>query len=201
MTAPDTTYADPAQLAEWMRSAAPGHQAIYARGCGLNPENATVQLVASWRDAREVVTVQKRIEGVLSYLVQRCGAVPVAAGGGRSPKGGQRWPENPAERVLLDYIEGLAADGLPLPVNSAIAEVLGRDCRDLRDKDQVRYRLRQLQAGGWLRIVDVEGAELSAGAQRARRATICRSGAMTAGLVGAGAGRVDGRANGRERAA
>ena len=183
MTGLETTYADPAQLAEWLRAAAPGHQAIYARGCGLNPGNATVQLVYAWRDAGDVVPHQRRADGTINYVVVRKGpaAVPVPA-----RRSGPRAPDNAAEALLLAYIEGLAEDGLPLPVNAAIAEVLGPDCRDLRDRDQVRYRLRQLEAAGWLRIVDVDGQDLPPGAQRARRATICRSGAMTAGLVGAG---------------
>lgn len=199
MTTIETTYADPVQLAEWLRSAAPGHQAIYAKGPGLNPDNATVQLVARWIAARDVLPHMQRVAGVLTYVVKRRGADTAAAPapkacGGRSAR---RWPENAAERALLEYIEGLAADGLPLPTNAAIADVLASDCRDLQDKDQVRYRLRQLQAAGFVTVADVEGSGLTPGTARARRATICDTGAMTAGLVGAGAG----RANDRERVA
>jgi hypothetical protein len=195
----DTTYADPAQLAEWLRTAAPGQQAIYARGCALNPENATVKLVAQWREARDVLTVQRRVNGVLNYVAQRRAQADLAAPAPKGKSGARALPpENAAEAVLLAYIEGLAEDGLPLPTNSAIAEVLGRDCRDLRDRDQVRYRLRQLQAAGFVQVADVEGETLTAGGSqafgRARRATICATGAQTAGLIGANPA-------GRERAA
>ena len=187
MTTIEITYADPAQLAEWLQSAAPGHQAIYARGCAPSADNATVKLVRGWIAAGDVLSVQRRVAGVLNYVAVRRGVT--AAAPAPAPKSRRRWPENAAERALLDYIEGLAADGLPLPVNAAIADVLGRDCRDLQDKDQVRYRLRQLQAAGFVQVADVEGQGLTPGAARARRATICDTGAQTAGLVGAGAGR------------
>jgi hypothetical protein len=188
MTTIETTYADPAQLAEWLQSAAPGHQAIYARGCAPSADNATVKLVRGWIDAGDVLSVQRRVAGVLNYVAVRRGVAAVASPA-LAPKVRRRWPENAAERALLDYIEGLAADGLPLPVNAAIADVLGHDCRDLQDKDQVRYRLRQLQAAGFVAVADVEGVGLTPGAARARRATICDTGAQTAGLVGAGVDR------------
>jgi hypothetical protein len=181
-------YVEQRSIEEWFANAPVGDQVFYAFGPSGVPENPVQKLVNGWEQAGEVMFLPnvKFGPGRWGYRVRRISAKSRRA---PAPKSRRRWPENAAERALLDYIEGLAADGLPLPVNAAIADVLGCDCRDLQDKDQVRYRLRQLQAAGFVQVADVEGQGLTPGAARARRATICDTGAQTAGLVGAGSGR------------
>lgn len=151
MSAPvlGTTYADAAQLAAWFDNARPGQRCVYARGCGLRQDNPAVVLTARWRDAGDAITTQNRLgDADFEYLVTRCesrAAIKARVPANREAKALAL--AGTPEGELLDYVRGLMTDGLPMPVNTAIADELG-----WRDKHQVRYRLNQLQLCGLLTI-------------------------------------------------
>lgn len=144
-----TTYADAAQLAAWFDNARPGQRCVYARGCGLRQDNPAVVLTARWRDAGEAITTQNRLgDADFEYLVTRCesrAAIKARVPANREAKA--RALAGTPEGELLEYVRGLMADGLPMPVNSAVAEELGWG-----DREQVRYRLNKLQLSGLIRI-------------------------------------------------
>lgn len=151
MTAPviATTYADAEQLAAWFDNARPGQRCVYARGCGLRADNAAVLLTAGWREGGDAITTQNRLgEADFEYLVTRCQSRATIAAGvpSRRADKAQAIAGTP-EGELLDYVRGLMADGLPMPVNSAVADELGWG-----DREQVRYRLNKLQLYGLVTI-------------------------------------------------
>lgn len=150
MTNPATaTYADPDQLLEWFERAMPGQRSVYARGCGLRPDNATVRLVSGWREGGTAITAQRRLgDADFEYFVGKCAsreAIKAAVPAGREAKAVAI--RGTPMGVLFDYIRGLIEDGLPMPLNAAIAEEL-----NWRDKHQVRYRLNQLQLSGLIAV-------------------------------------------------
>lgn len=144
-----TTYADADQLAAWFANARPGQRCVYARGCGLRQDNPAVLLTARWRDSGDAITTQNRLgEADFEYLVTRCQSrAAIKAGVPARREAKALTLAGTPDGELLDYVRGLISDGLPMPVNSAIADELG-----WRDKHQVRYRLHQLQLCGLIAI-------------------------------------------------
>lgn len=163
MTAPtiSATYADAEGLAAWFAGARAGQRCVYARGCGLRPDHATVRLVAGWAARGDAVTSQRKCgEADFQYFVAKCAARAEVLAGvpERRDATVQALVGTPAGE-LLDYVRGLIADGLPLPTYAAIAAELGQDNPFWRhrkggapDLERVRYQMKKLQLCGLIRI-------------------------------------------------
>lgn len=163
-----TTYADPAQLRAWFDGARPGAKKFYAFGPCLNPAHDVVRLVNQWQREGKVSPHFGTVEGERGYYVMRI----ARSGAGKPPPMKARASVTGPERVLLDYVVGLADDGLPMPSNAAVAEALGWD-----DGRQVRYRLDRLIEGGVVAVA-------SCGPAGGRVVTVRESGHCTAGTPG-----------------
>lgn len=172
------TYPDLDQLSELVANAKPGLKAFYALGTdSLNHANPVVQAVNRW--ATEGAVRLHYAKGAGYFLIKRDTAVTLAAGAamaGKVADTAKAVAADPAERALLDYIAGLAADGLPMPTNGAIARELG-----WADREQVRYRLNKLVERGLIAIL----AAIPAGARVVR---IVATGHMTHGTTVQGGG-------------
>ena len=163
------TYPDLEQLTELVTKAQPGLRAFYAIGTdSLNKANPVVQAVNRW--AAQGTVRLHFAKNVGYFLIKRDTALPLADGA-TIVATARAVATDPAERALLEYIAGLASDGLPMPTNGAIAEELGWG-----QKDQVRYRLNKLVDRGVIAIA----AAIPAGARVVR---IIASGQMTHGTT------------------
>lgn len=148
MSAPATIYADPAQFEAWLDAAAPGESFLYAVAPALDPAAPIVAAVKRARDAGAVVPVMGGRAGERRFQVQRA-ARPVAPPGSperalpRLPRAFAATPEG----ALFALLAEIADAGLPCPSNAALARRLAWD-----DREQVRYRLRRLEAEGRITI-------------------------------------------------
>lgn len=145
MNTGSTFYADKAQLDGWLTRAKPGDSAIYATGPALDPKNETVALVRDWKDTGEVTCVQRRVEGRLTYQVQRIARRAVEEPKKRLQLDGEF--EESAAGKLLRHLARLANAGLPCPSNAVLADAVG-----LRNEEGARYQLKLLAAAGHVRI-------------------------------------------------
>lgn len=145
-----TIYQDERLLRAQYERARTGENVIYARGPVLDPRNPVVALVREWREEGRVVTAQKRVQGDLVYLFQRC-AAPASGKPGVRTRIDPEMSERPDGR-LLAHLSRLANLGLPCPSNAELAEGAG-----LRGAEAVKYAFRLLKEHGHVRLVASEG--------------------------------------------
>lgn len=174
-----TMYISAAELAEWYRTARPGHWVTYAVGPALDQREAVAATVKLWIDQGTVTPSKVRIDGVLRHRVARRAKNSAPAA---EPRRIARPEPGSEESQLFHYIERLTVLGLPMPSNAAIAGALG-----WRDRDQVAYRLRRLIERDFVRVPP-------AGRFATRIVTVTETGLRTAD-------RVLDKADGREMAA
>lgn len=144
----DVAYVDLDVLKEWVATAQPKARCLYVVGTGpTNPDHPVMKAVAGW--VEQGLVNAGTVKGLGRGMVRR--GVPATGGQPRTPTdeiaAKVREIADTLEGELFRYVEGLAADGLPMPTNGAIAEELG-----WRDKHQVLYRLRQLQMAGLVQV-------------------------------------------------
>lgn len=151
MRASGTIYQDERLLREQFERARVGENVIYARGPVLDPRNPVVALVRDWREAGRVVTAQKRVQGELVYLFQRCAGVPDRARPRLriDPEMSER-----AEGRLLAHLSRLANMGLVCPSNAELADGAG-----LRNAEAVKYAFKLLKAAGHVRVLPLDGQQ------------------------------------------
>ena len=149
-----TLYADAAQLAAWLASAAPGQRITYATGPGLDPGHPVKALVADWVATGEVLALQQRhpVSRELMYVAQRRKATGGALAGDRAnvrPAASMPpvFDEGSPEDVILRALARAANMGLPCPSNAALAEEAG-----LHNPDAASWRVRKLRDAGLIRI-------------------------------------------------
>ena len=143
-----TLYADAAQLAAWLASAAPGQRITYATGPGLDPGHPVKALVADWEETGEVVLHKQRHpkSNDLMHIAQR--RRPDRAVASAAVRKVERpFEDGSPEDVIYRALARAANMGLPCPSNAALAEEAG-----LHDPDAASWRVRKLRDAGLIRI-------------------------------------------------
>lgn len=142
---PLTTYAEPGELREWIRSAAPGDRDTYAIGPALSENAEAKRIAAAAYERGEVDLFQKREGRGWRYII-----VKLAPDAARPRRGGRQtrlrldpdFEASDAGRLFRLLCER-ARDGLPLPSLTEMAEMA-----DLPDRHAADYRLRCLAKSG-----------------------------------------------------
>lgn len=157
-----TTYADPQQLEEWIRRAAPGANVIYA--IGQLGKHATADLARQAQAAGAVNLKQERSGSGTKYIIEKRRTVPAAAC--TRPKADTADFATPLLREMFLALADCAERGLPCPSNGELAELF-----ELSDREAARYQLGLLVKAG---RIAVEGD------RHWRVATIVETGLRTA---------------------